>query len=420
MTDKVAWILLASFAGIQAFGQTVADPSSDQVPAPGRLLLGNSAGNTSGNPVKFQGLLARSDGVTLSLQLSDERVIRFQLDARTTYTGGQAAPGLRGFHIADVVAVEAEAEAQGNLRARTVRFIRKPSANEQANVLQCPELNYRVEQNVIGNADVDEEHDSRKLSLMAKPTPLFDSGRSKQSAAGGDELIASIRAQVNEAWERLPNLRAHQITSTYRSNGKNPKWIPNAVISSEVAYEGDREIYSEVEVDGKRPANAPLAADADYMRSFNNAWSTGDFETLTHCVFAGLEDADFHRVASRDDFVVYEFAGGRASTCIAVRSQSQIAYPAYRGSFKVNPQTQEVTHVELEATGMPKAFPLDRAERSVDFDTIEIANEKFLLPKTGYWFGCYRNSYACFLNRVDFRDYRRFGSDSTVRFASGN
>jgi hypothetical protein len=210
----------------------------------------------------------------------------------------------------------------------------------------------------------------------------------------------------------------------FHSTDKKVKWVPNGVIAAEVAYEGDHESYSEIELDGKRPANAPSSADADYMRSFNNAWSTGDFESIAHCVFAGLEDSDFHKAetehASDGDLVVYEFAGGRASTCVGVLSQAQVAYPSYRGSFKVKPQTQEVVHVELEATDMPKGFPLDRAERSVDFGRVQIGTEQYLMPTTGYWFGCYRNSYSCFLNRVDFRNYRRFSSDSVLHFSAGN
>ena len=112
----------------------------------------------------------------------------------------------------------------------------------------------------------------------------------------------------------------------------------NGVIAAEIAYEGEQETYSEIRVDGKRPANAPLSGDADYMRSFNNAWSTGDFENLAHCVFAGLEDSDFHKTGTEQsdvgDLAIYEFTGSRASTCVSVLSQSEIAYPSFRGAFK--------------------------------------------------------------------------------------
>jgi len=429
MTRTVTWIFLAMLSGLVAFAQEVADSSTNAtsgVTINGLPLApGAPAAGSPGTAVKFEGVLARSDGDTLSIELADGRVIRFQLNEHTRYVPEEPSGRLAAFRISDIVSVEAATASRGYFLAGSVRFIRKASAAEQADVLQCPEVNFRVEENVIENATLDPKQDSRKLNLMAKPAPILESsGAPRTPDAVGDDLIPSIRRRVNEAFERLPNFRARQVTSMFHSTNKKVKWVPNGVIAAEVAYEGEREIYSEIQVDGKRPANAPLTGDVDYMRSFNNAWSTGDFETLAHCVFDGLEDSDFHKTGTEHgdagDLAIYEFAGGRASTCVAVLSQSQIAYPSYRGSFKVKPQTQEVVHIELEATDIPKAFPLDRAERSADFGVVQIGKEQYLLPTTGYWFGCYRNSYSCFLNRVDFHNYRHFTSDSVLKFAAGN
>jgi hypothetical protein len=407
MRRTATWMFLAIVSGVEAFAQVISDHGSDEAPS---------------GAVKFEGALARADGQTLSIELPDERVIRFQLNDQTRYMPDGPSGRLAAFRIADVVSVQAESSGNGLFVARSVRFVRKPSAAEQAEVLQSPEMYYRPDENAIEGAAVDPQGDNRRLSLVAKPEPILERAEDKaEPGAAGDDLLTSVRRRVNEAFERLPNFRARLVASMFHSTTKKVKWVPNGVIAAEVAYEG-KESYSEIQVDGKRPANAPATGDAEYMRSFNNAWSEGDFESIAHCVFAGLEDSDFHKAetehGSDGDLVVYEFAGSRASTCVAVRSDSQIAYPSYRGSLKIKPQTAEVVHVELEATDMPKGFPLDRAERSVDFGLTQIGTEQYLMPTTGYWFGCYRNTYACFLNRVDFRNYRRFGSDSVVRFSA--
>jgi hypothetical protein len=436
MTRTVVWIFLPVLSSLEALAQTVSDrPTEDAPPSRGIFMQGRSpesAGplgsladpaRASRKPMNFEGPLARSDGDTLSIELEDGRVMRFQLDEHTRYAPEGPAGRLAAFRIADVVSVEAATASKGYFLARSVHFVRKASAAEQADLLQCPEVNYRVDENVIGNVTLKPKQDSRKLSLMAKPAPILETtGALQTPGAVGDDLIPSIRRRVNEAFERLPNFRAQQVTSMFHSTDKKVKWVPNGVIAAEIAYEGEQETFSEIRVDGKRPANAPLTGDADYMRSFNNAWSTGDFENLAHCVFAGLEDSDFHKTATEHsdvgDLAIYEFTGSRASTCVAVLSQSEIAFPSFRGSFKVKPQTQEVVHIELEATDMPKAFPLDRAERSADFGVVQIGKDQYLLPTTGYWFGCYRNSYSCFLNRVDFHDFRHFTSDSVLRIGA--
>jgi len=388
----------------------------------------SSADFGSHKMVRFVGWLARADRQTLSIELKDRRVIRFLWDAKTRYLRDNATEPLASFRTADLVDVKADAGERGDLLARAVTFVRRPTPEEETEVLQSPEVTYRSEENVIESANIDPTRDSRKLGLVAKPEAIriaAQLGASGDKPGSGDEdLIASIRNRVNTLFEGLPNFRAKLATSMFHSTSKDVKWVPNGVITAEIAYEGQGEQYSEILVNGKRPTTAPAIADAEYMRSFNNAWSTGDFETISHCVFTGLQDSDFRRAGTERDadgeLAVYEFAGARASTCVAVRSQAQVAYPSYRGSLKARIKTGDVVHVELEATDVPAGFPLDRAERSVDFGPVDIAGEQFLLPKTGYWFGCYRNSYYCFLNRMDFHEYRHFRSDSNLRFGAGN
>jgi hypothetical protein len=428
MTRTTTTLLLALTGVAGAFAQSDSEDSSGDrtSPSAGFTIVGlGTFSSSSHKAVHFQGLLARSDGQTLSIQLRDQRILRFQLDSKTRYAPADGSARLSAFRIADVVEVKADEAERGYYVARSVAYVRAPSADEKAEVLQSPEEGFRREDNVIESLSIDPAQDGRRLSLVAKPGPIplgpeFDANNSG-SASTEDSLIASIRRRVDNAFARLPNFRAKLVTSMFHSTSKNVKWIPNGVIAAEISYEGENEQYSDILVNGKRPATAPSVADSEYMRSFNNAWSTGDFETISHCVFEGLQDSDFHRAGDEHgaagDIAVYEFVGGRASTCVAVRSESQVAYPAYKGSLKVNLQTGDVTHVELEATSMPDGFPLDRAERSVDFGVVQIGGEQFLLPTTGYWFGCYRNSYYCFLNRMDFRDYRHFESDSTLKFA---
>lgn len=384
--------------------------------------------SASQRPGNFEGVLARSDGQTLSIQLHDTRIVRFRLDGSTRYAPAGGSATLAAFRIADFVEVKAEPVDQGYLLARTVTFLRKASAEEEGEVLESPELNYRREENAIASASLDAAQDTRRLSLVAKPDALAPRAEFHASATPGsgspDELIAAIRTSVQTAFERLPNFRAKLVTSMFHSTSRRVQWIPSGVISAEVSYEGKDERYSDIELNGRRPPTAPETADSEYMRSFNNAWSSGDFETLSHCVFDGLQDADFHPAGTahkpNGDVALYEFSGGRSSTCAAVRAESQVVYPSYKGSLQVDLRTGNVTHLELEATHVPAGFPLDRAERSADFAPVRIGDEQFLVPTTGYWFGCYRNSYYCFLNRLDFRDYRHFESDSQLKFTAGN
>ena len=415
----ITWILLAAPA-LPAFSQALEPWSLNRALASPGWPFGPPR-----NRVNLEGTLAHADGETLSIELADRRVIRFRLTEKTRYKPDGPSDSLSAFRVSDIVGVEAEVDSQGYLEARAVRYMRKPTADEQAEILQSPEILQTWRTNVLLENPMDAARDDRRLSLVAKPAPIADHERfgtaalERSEPASGD-AISSARRIVESAFERLPNFRAKQITSMFHSTSNPVKWVPDGVVSAEVAYEEQRETFSNVVKNGKRPPNAPDNADASYMRSLDIAWSTGDFETIAHCIFSELADPDFRESGvERSDggeALRYRFAGRRSSGCIALKVKSQIAYPAYKGSITIDSKTRDVLHVELEATEIPSAFPLDRAERSLDLGLVSIGNADYRLPVTGYWFGCFRNSYSCFLNRMDFRDYRRFETDSSVRF----
>lgn len=429
MTIGTALSILTACYGFNTFAQVVVDTPSERITV-GGLPLGNRASGSPAWPfglphtrVALEGVLAWSDGNKLSMELPDQRIIRFQLDAKTRYFPEAGAGVSDSFHMTDFVRVEAEVDDK-DLRARSVRFLRRASVAEREEILQSPEIMQPGHANLLGDRALDPATDDRRLTLVSKPeaianyvpTGVADAGR--LSTHG---MIAEIRRSVNESFENLPNLRATQVTSMFRSSSKPVKWIPDGIVTAEIAYEEDRESYTNLKINGKQPISAPGTVDSDFMRSMDKAWSTGDFKTISHCIFSELADSDFSAAGTeRSDgqtLLVYDFRGTGSSACVGINFRSQISYPAFKGSMKVG-QRGEIFHVELEAVDIPAAFPLDRAERSVDFSAVRIGATDYLLPQTAYWFGCFRNTYACFLNRVDFRDYRRFGADSTVKFGN--
>jgi hypothetical protein len=223
-----------------------------------------------------------------------------------------------------------------------------------------------------------------------------------------------------ENLEGLPNLRSKQVTSMFHSTSKKVKWIPDGVVAAEIGFEEGSESYADLRINGRRPSSAPETADVTFLRTLDKAWSTGDFEGIAHCVLSELEDADLRRAGGRTsggrEIIRYDFEGRRPSACIGVQHRSEIVYPAFKGRLDADARTAEVVHVELEAIDIPSGFPIDRAERSVDLKTVQIGDRTYLLPATAYWFGCFRNTSNCFLNRIDFSEYRRFEADSTVRY----
>src|ERR1700733_7479719 len=111
------WGWLA-IAGVAAFAQGILRPATHAPASPGWPF------GPPHSKVTLEGLLAHSDGTTLSMQLSDRRVIRYQLNPHTRYQAEGGSEDLSALQVSDLVSVESEVDSQGYLDARLVHFVR--------------------------------------------------------------------------------------------------------------------------------------------------------------------------------------------------------------------------------------------------------------------------------------------------------
>jgi hypothetical protein len=77
---QATWIFIASAFSLHAFAQPTPRSPSVRIPASPAWPFGPPHSHAS-----FEGILARSDGQSLSIELHDQSVIRFRLDQRTRY-----------------------------------------------------------------------------------------------------------------------------------------------------------------------------------------------------------------------------------------------------------------------------------------------------------------------------------------------
>jgi len=73
--------------------------------------------------------------------------------------------------------------------------------------------------------------------------------------------------------------------------------------------------------------------------------------------------------------------------------------------------------IEQGTIDMPKLFPFDTVETVTDYAFISLAaGQKYLLPADAEVLSCLRGTSNCTRNRLEFRNYRKFGADSTITF----
>ncbi len=83
----------------------------------------------------------------------------------------------------------------------------------------------------------------------------------------------------------------------------------------------------------------------------------------------------------------------------------------------IDKETSRVLRIEQQAKNMPLLFPFDTVEQATDYDFVPLgAAGRFLLPAESEALNCERGTSLCARNKIEFRNYRKFGAESNITF----
>lgn len=226
-----------------------------------------------------------------------------------------------------------------------------------------------------------------------------------------DPLITKAREASESYTETLPNYLATQNTTRYISTTTKPSWQAQDIVSAEVIYEAGKERYRNIAVNGKKTNKS--------IEEIGGSWSTGEFASVLIDVFARSTNAVFHsrgsdtlnnRATARFDFFV-----NQENSHWTVHGAAQSYRPAYKGAVWIDKETGRVLRIEMQSRQMPQDFPFDKVEMACDYDFVRLGTmTQFLLPVHSENLSCQRGTSICSRNTIDFRNYRKFGSESTL------
>jgi hypothetical protein len=226
-----------------------------------------------------------------------------------------------------------------------------------------------------------------------------------------DSVIAKAREAAAAYSDTLPNFFVQQLTTRYQSEAK-ADWRAMDIVTADVAYENGQESYKNIKV-GNKAVNKP-------MEEIEGAHSTGEFSTLMEAL---LEEpgATFRRkgqdtIRNRSAWI-YTYEVPRELAHWRIESPSQLYYPALRGSIWIDRETSRVLRIEQQGRDMPKLFPFDTVETAADYDFVRLGTTgPFLLPVEAEVLTCIRGTSVCSRNKIEFRNYRKFGADTNITF----
>jgi hypothetical protein len=233
--------------------------------------------------------------------------------------------------------------------------------------------------------------------------------------ADPNSIIEQAREAAFEFSQTLPNYEVKQFTTRYQTEaarGKQTSWRAVDTITADVKSQGGKETYGNLTINGKPSSASPEKS---------GAWSTGEFSSLQLDVLSPSTDAEFRN--KRNTSIVnraavrYDFSVDQTNSHWHVNTESQSYNPAYTGAIWIDQQNFRVLRIELSAKNMPQGFPLDTVESAVDYDYVRLGDsQQYLLPTHAESLSCARGSSDCQRNVTEFRNYRKFGADTSITF----
>ena len=227
-----------------------------------------------------------------------------------------------------------------------------------------------------------------------------------------DPVIAKAREAAASYSETLPNYLVQQMTTRYQSDHPKSGWTALDVVTADLTYQDGSESYKNIKVGNKSVNKA--------MDEIEGTHSTGEFSTLLEQLL-GTYAAKFRALGPETirnrSALVYAFEVPRELSRWRIEAPSQLYYPALKGSIWIDKETSRVLRLEQQGRAMPALFPFDTIETSADYDFIRLGTSgPYLLPVEAEVLSCQRGTSLCSRNKIEFRNYRKFGAQSDVSF----
>jgi hypothetical protein len=226
-----------------------------------------------------------------------------------------------------------------------------------------------------------------------------------------EQIVQDARTAAGAFSAGLPNYLVHQVTSRYFATGFPTHWQEIDVVTADLAYVDGKEDYRNVQVNGN-PVNNPERT---------GSWSTGEFGTTLEDVMSFATNAAFKRRGEEKMLgrtaVVYDYSVAQPNSHWTMVSPDGRQYkPAYDGAVWIDRESRRVLRIEQRATAFPRDFPINRAECKLQYAWVRIEQKSYLLPWASENIGCMSGSGACTRNALEFKNYRKFTTESNISF----
>lgn len=408
---------------------TYPGPAGIPLPVPSiHLPSRKSKTDTSTNSTRttvesIDGTLRKLGEKDLLLQAASNKVLRFRLIPKTEFQGKDGKPVRDSLiHPGDKLTVEVSPD---DVETALYVILEKSGSSADREASSAPVEDARVAVPDPGDfgktRSVTEKSTSEAASREAAPAadeperPTLahksdDSVRPSADAPATDDIIREARDEAYSFSDSLPNFLVQQVTTRYTGSRAKNNWRALDVVTADVASVNGQEEYRNIKVNG-RPGDPEKSG----------SWSTGEFQVTLDDILSPRTFAHFtlrgeERIANRTAWVFNLSVDQPNSHWEIVSQRGGNYFPAYRGAIWVDKETRRVLRIEQRAVDLPRNFMYDNCESTLVYGYVNIDGKSYLLPIESENIGCLAGTNDCNRNVIEFRNYRKFGSDSNVKF----
>lgn len=223
-------------------------------------------------------------------------------------------------------------------------------------------------------------------------------------------LLMAIEA--NKAFDqKLPNFLCKQHMARSRSRNLGKKWKEEDVVEAEVLIVDGQEQYRDITIDGHPTGAKDLS-------QIGGEWSMGEYGTVAWNLFIPQSRTQFTKEGSDTigdrPTLVYRYKIKQEDSRWMLHVNGRKYSAGHHGKVWIDLENGRALRIEMEATFLPYDFGLSTAAGVLQYEEIEIDGQSYLLPSIAENTACFRDSLVCSRISINFRDYQKFSSESSL------
>ena len=232
-------------------------------------------------------------------------------------------------------------------------------------------------------------------------------------AAQQREILAAVTENALNYSDRLPNFICLQVTQRFVDRAGGDHFVPTDKIAERLSYFEHKEDYKVISVNDAPVTNRK-------HEQLGGATSSGEFGTMLREIFDPQSQTEFQweRWGKLRDHIMHVFTFRvrleNSQYHITAEEVKRTIPVGYHGLIYADRDSRSVMRITMEADDIPADFPIRSASETLDYDSIAISGEKFILPlKVEMQM---RDGKSAMKNQAAFRLYNKFGADTSITF----